>query len=114
MLTPDQVLLQLAEIGGEISAALQAGELTAAEEALACWEAGAQALGEVLKTAQLNVEQLAQLEALLRQSDRFAQSLLARRETARALMSELEAERLHLTNLIPQRSIPGLQLDVTG
>lgn len=113
-LTADQVLRQLAEIGGEVSAALQAGELTAADEALARWEAGAQALGALLKTAPLSAGQLGQMDALLRQGDRFAQSLLARRETARALISELEAERLQLTNLTPQRSMPGLQLDVTG
>ena len=103
-------LRQLAELSTELRVAAEAGDLGAAGLLLAKRAAAAAELERVLPASVLERPQLALLEQIVEQGDRAARALVARRETARAQIQEMEAERRRLVEWMPRRSEPRINL----
>lgn len=62
----------------------------------------------------LSDPQLAELERIIARGDEAARGLRARRETARALIAEIEAVRRRLAGWMPNSSGAASRVDLTG
>ena len=109
-MSAEHLLGQLDGLSSELRLAAEAGELGAAGLVLAKRAAVAGELERALQTSVLEGPQIALLEEIIEQGDRAARALLARRETARAQIQEMEAERRRLAGWMPPRSISRVNL----
>ena len=101
--SPQEALRQLAEATSSLSHAAAAGDLEGAGRALTGRQAALDALRLAAESAPLEPGQLEQLARVLQESGDAGRSLVARRETARALLGELETQRLGLQALAPRQ-----------
>lgn len=104
----------LAAATEELYRAAQEGDWGAAEQALGRRDAQLGAVGRCLEKARLSIPQMTQLEQILLRGTEAGRMLTARRETFRAEIGALEAERRQLDRWTPQGPATSPQVDFTG
>ena len=108
----EQDLQRLAETTAEFARAVELGDLGAAGLVLVKREIELAALQNALQTTALTGRPIELLQRVLRQGEIAQQSLVARRETARAQISELESIRRQLASWVSQRPAPAIDVSL--
>jgi hypothetical protein len=94
---------QLTETTAALLRALQAGDFTAAEEALNLRQTQVEALRVTISGRVLSADEMQQLTAALRPGDEALHLLAHHRTVARNRLASLEAERHLLAALVPKQ-----------
>jgi hypothetical protein len=111
----DAALRKLAQRTGALCAAVRSADLSRVQEAL---DGRAEAC-EYLRTCAghaglMSTDNIAVLEAVIRQGDAAIRDLAARRDRARAALGELEAVRRWLARMAPPIPAPPSRINRTG